>query len=437
MREQPCNDYYEDSSRPGHCGECGHAEKSHEKNQKNMRQNKPKVITSGGVSRIASADSLKNRLDPGFYILEMNLQGYYLTAADQFELPKKVYGSSHERAKRIIKTYASRGNKSMGVMCSGRPGTGKTILSKVTANIAADAGMPVIIIRQGYFGPPMSSFLESLPNKCLMFVDEIEKVYDSEEARHWLLSVLDGTVNSCHLWLSTCNDPDIGEAFESRPGRIRYHYRFEDMEPELVSGMISENIRNAAMRKAVMEVAEKIQNLTPDVLFSIIEECLIHNEEPSKFMSFLNVDTSMPSYFKAKGFLNSYVMTPHNRMRLDAMHESEDRQEKQFAHYAKENSLAGAIRDYHGKFSDRFKKTLIQIDNPWSDNPVLFDKQGNLYIDEYFEIEGKKVSVQWKPEQIKKSEFRHGAIIVHGPEKGDVLHFTPTKFSRQKGMMSI
>lgn len=437
LREQPCNDYTESHSMPGFCQQCGHSEASHENSQKQMKQEKPKVITSGGVSRIASADSLKAKLDPKFYILEVNMQGYYLTEAEPFELPKKVYGSAHDRSQRILKTYGSRGNKSMGVMCSGRPGTGKTVLSKLTANLACKAGMPVIIIRQGFFGPPMSSFLEHLPNRCLMFVDEIEKVYESDEARNWLLSVLDGTVISSHLWLSTCNDPNIGMAFESRPGRIRYHYKFDNMEPELIAGMIGENIRNAVMRKAVLETAEKIHNLTPDILFSIIEECLIHNEKPSEFMEFLNVDTSIPEAFGMKGFVRIYKMTPRNIHTLEKMAETGNEAEKRFADYVTRYSFGDAVENFSEKFAQMFEKSLVPVESYWVHNPISFDRMGKLELDMSFDLDKERITIEWDAEDIRKTEFRNGAITIHGPEKGEIVYLRPTRLGGRKGMMAI
>lgn len=439
LRESPCFDYFEDAKRPEFCEYCGHSEKSHKAKAMETKRNRPRVITSGDTSRIASADSLKDNLDVGFYILEMNMQGYYLTRSERFALPKKVYGNAHERAQRIVKTYLSRENKSMGVMCSGRPGTGKTILSKVAANLASDRGLPIIIIRQGFFGPSMSAFLEALPNKCLMFIDEIEKVYDSEEARHWLLSVLDGTVNSSHLWLSTCNNPNIGDAFHSRPGRIRYHYRFEDMDEEVIRGMIWENIKNKAMRQAVWDMALKIQNLTPDVLFSIIEECLIHNEVPKDFMDFLNVDTSLPSNFEVRGSLYTYQMCPHNNRVIEEYEKSEDQAKRQLAASVRSYGFGRICNDYgeeHLSQTD-LKKSLTEIRMPWSSDPISFNNLGEIEIEIHprFGVESMRIDLDAK--DIQSTEFKNGTISVYGKKKGEYLKFKPVKYVGRETFMAI
>jgi DNA replication protein DnaC len=440
MRQSPCRDYYESDSRPGYCGECGHPENAHKEQsekENRMKNNRPKVITSGEVSRIASADSLMDSLKAGFYVLEMNMQGFYLTRAESFAMPKKVYGNAHERAQRILKTYTGRGDKSMGVMCSGRPGTGKTILSKLTANMAHEMGMPIIIVRQGYFGPPMSAFLESLPNKCLMFIDEIEKVYDSTEARHWLLSVLDGTVNSSHLWLATCNDPHIGEAFESRPGRIRYHYRFQDMDDEVVQGMINEAIKSKTMRKAVIEMASKIHNLTPDMLCAIIEECLIHNELPSSFIEFLNVDTSIPDSFSMKGFIHSYRMTAKNEAIIEQMLASGSDDEKRFANYATRNGLVSALDNYGYHHATRLEKSLVEISSYWIRDPISFDNANRIELEMRLEVNKTNIAVNWSADEIKRTEFKNGSITIYGPGKGEVVYLKPTRFGREKGIMAL
>jgi DNA replication protein DnaC len=439
LRETPCNDYFEDSKRSGFCENCGHSEKSHETKTMETKRSRPRVITSGNVSRIASADSLKDNLEVGFYILEMDMQGFYLTKSERFPLPKKVYGNAHERAQRIIKTYMNREGKSMGVMCSGRPGTGKTILSKVTANMASDNGLPIIIIRQGFFGPAMSRFLESLPNKCLMFIDEIEKIYDSEETRNWLLSVLDGTVNSSHLWLSTCNNPNIGEAFYSRPGRIRYHYKFEDMDEEVIKGMVFENIKNKAMRKAVIEMALKIQNLTPDVLFSIIEECLIHNEVPKDFMDFLNVDTSLPSNYEAKGVWYMYQMCHHNESVIEAFEVSGDADKVRLAANVKRRGFGYLYNDYGREFMEKMGlvKSLTEIKMPWCSDPISFNSLGEIEVEIYPHMGSETASLNLSQDDIKSTEFKNGIITVYGKEKGEFIQFKPVKFLGSKNIITI
>jgi hypothetical protein len=300
LMEEVCMMFNPHPKVPDKCGICGHSQPAHNPAPVSNTA-RPRVVGDGDTSRIIRANTVDDTLAPGFYVLENSMSGLYLAHRGGFDMPK-LYGEVTSKAERILQTFHAR-DKSMGVMCSGKPGTGKTILAKRTCNMAAQQGMPVILMRQAFAGAGFSSLLEDLPSRCVFFIDEVEKIYDHVDSRNYLLSVLDGSVSSKHLWIMTCNNPDIGEAFRSRPGRIRYHHRFVGLDDAVVTGIIEDNIGDEGMRKLISDACFKIHELTPDMLMSIIEEVVIHGEAPSRFLDYFNIELTDPKFFTISGMV--------------------------------------------------------------------------------------------------------------------------------------
>ena len=440
--DSPCEFYSEDGDDPGFCLNCGHPQKSHEASIKTG--SRARVISSGKLSRIVMADNISEKLNGGFYVLHQNMSGFYLEAADKFDLPKKIYGTTKDRATRILKTYRAREGKSMGVMCSGKPGTGKTVLSKLAASMAVGDGMPVIIIRQPFSGPQMSSFLEELPSKCMMFVDEIEKVYDNEASRHWLLSVLDGTVLSKHLWMTTCNNPDIGEAFQNRPGRIRYHYRFEGMEIDLIRGMITENVKNIKLRKLVYDSAIKIPELTPDVLYAIIEEANIHGEDPREFLDFLNVDSSLPTTYMAEGLIYMSVASEADIDNFIKNSGVDEYAAKRFLGYIESNGIRSALLEWK-QFEKYFRRELVEVETDWEYNPIQFDELNRISVEMGLYPKGlpiskqykAKVHTEWRSDEIASVKMEGRVMVIKKKGSKEYIRLTPVKAEQKAKSYAI
>ena len=300
VKEDVCLSFHPHAQNADKCAGCGHSMSAHRHDGES--NGRIRIVRDGDNARIIKVDSVERFLHVGYWSLEQNMSGLYLAATEAPEMPPKLYGDPGSRADRILKTFMSRPKKGLGVMASGSPGTGKTVLAKETCKRAVASGIPVIIVRESYAGGGFASMLENLPTRCLFFIDEIEKIYSSTNSRNWLLSVLDGSVRSDHLFVMTCNDSNIGDAFQSRPGRIRYHFRYEGLEDAVIKGIINENLPEGKARNALHLLADSsFGALTPDALMSIIEECKIHGELPGDFMEFFNVTNEVPDRWDATG----------------------------------------------------------------------------------------------------------------------------------------
>lgn len=253
------------------------------------------LLTVGKVTSLTGADHIKKNLEAHPYELRVNPQNgsFELHAAEPFVMPVKVYGGHDAFGDRCLKTYKAL-KKGMAVLLSGPKGSGKTLTSKQLANAS---GMPTIVVTMGFDAAHMGSFLSDLPNACVVLLDEWEKLYPDKASRNGFLSLLDGMNNTRHLFVLTSNDPDIGEYFSNRPGRIRYHKEYGDIEQQVLLDMIADKMKKGKLRTAVEGLVKQMGVLSLDSLTCLIQECLIHNEIPKEFMSFFNLKDELGGYY--------------------------------------------------------------------------------------------------------------------------------------------
>lgn len=290
----PCGEFNEGDVFDGACCVCGHPQESHEFPEVGVNRC-IQVASDGMMSRLIMRSDITDSLRPGVYILRMTREGFVLRHSQSFDLPKRIYGDCDSFSQRVIKTFSLIG-RGMGVLLSGGKGTGKTVTARLLMNKAMASGLPVIIIDQPFGGAGLLSFLDDLPGRCVFFIDEWEKIYDTKESRNFFLGVLDGTCVSRHLFVMTTNTEDVGEFFISRPGRIRYHKKYSGLPEGYIRGIVTDKIKDERLREKVIEVARGIFDITPDVLTAMIEEAVMHNESPEEFLDFFNVSTKEPPY---------------------------------------------------------------------------------------------------------------------------------------------
>jgi hypothetical protein len=307
LAELPCGVFNEGQEFTGVCQNCGHSQEAHEFGH--IENNGIQVTTDGQTSKLVEIYQTTPQLVPGLYVLRSSMSGLYLRHMKPFEIPPKVYGDCSKFSQRVLKTFSLL-DRGMGVLLSGEKGTGKSMTAKIMAQQAMMKGIPVIIIDQPFAGTNVISFLDELPNRCMFFIDEWEKIYAKESNRTFFLGVLDGTCRSRHLWVMTTNTEKVGEFFISRPGRIRYHKKYEGLPEGYIRGIVSDHIQDPDLRDAVIRVAQGIYNISPDVLMAIIEETVLHKESPEKFMNFFNVSPESPSYDVEVTFSHVSVNVP-------------------------------------------------------------------------------------------------------------------------------
>jgi len=253
------------------------------------------IIQQGNISTLTSAVRIDATLPTGTYDVQFDsMRGIYeLHHRPGFRMPTKIYGGVDTFSTRVLKTFRALG-KGMAVLASGPKGCGKTLTAK---RIALESEMPVICVATPYFGSGFNAFLTDIPNACVVFIDEFEKLYNEENARNSFLSLLDGASDNKHLFILTSNEAEIGRYFSNRPGRVRYHRKYEEMPMAVLHEMIEDMMEEGWLRDAVVKMIEEYGSISPDALTSLITECLIHGEPPEEFLSYFNIQTELSGYY--------------------------------------------------------------------------------------------------------------------------------------------
>jgi SpoVK/Ycf46/Vps4 family AAA+-type ATPase len=116
---------------------------------------------------------------------------------------------------------------------------------------------------------------------CVVVLDEFEKMFkkngdEGMTPQESLLSVLDGTKSLSHnLYLLSVNDVfSLNENLISRPGRIRYHFRYENISEVAIEEYCKDNLIKSRWNdiKDVVDVlrGSRVQSL--DIVQSIVKE---------------------------------------------------------------------------------------------------------------------------------------------------------------------
>ena len=299
-----------------------------------------KVLRSANDLRLTHATSIEPLLAQGIYDLQVDNHGYYLHSRPGFDLPEKIYGGHDTFADRALLTFAKKREKNQGmaILLSGPKGCGKTLTAK---HIAMNAGLPVICLQAGFHGPDFLSWLTELPNPCVIFIDEFEKVYDSTDARNFFLGLLDGASSNRHMFLLTSNAAQIGEYFINRPGRIRYHRRYEELPFAVLQEMINDKVPEdkVVIRAALEKLISELGTISPDSLTCLIEECLMHDDVPDNFMDYFNVEDDLGGSYSVEIETRGYLIKP-------GLNDSDKYDAKEFINTVNSEGEAYAKRHY-------------------------------------------------------------------------------------------
>lgn len=232
-------------------------------------------------------------LPPGAYsVSHSEVLGWILTPKELAELPSKMYGNIHQQASRILTTFKDRQqrHRSTGVMLSGEKGSGKTLLSLMVIKELI-LTMPVLIIETPFAGPNFAELIAEC-SPCVVFFDEFEKIYD-EDSQEGLLSLLDGATKQECLFLATLNrEYEINDALRNRPSRFFYHFKFDGLSREFVSGYAMDMLSNPTKDMVVsLEVLHSMfYKMNFDMLQAIVEEMNRYGETAQEAVKPLNIN---------------------------------------------------------------------------------------------------------------------------------------------------
>lgn len=379
---------------------------------------KPNVqfITNGPKTRAVFVDHSSDQLQVGNYAVEYSqYEGFYLLDREPFSIPQKIYGGS-TFPERILSTYTKL-KRGMGVLLSGPKGTGKTVEAKITCQ---QSNMPVIMITSAFAGSSFQDFIESIKTPSVILIDEFEKVYDDETERNFFLSIMDGVAKSRHLFLLTSNTDGIGEYFSSRPGRVRYHKKYDYLSDKLIEEIVNDRIKNKKRAAAVVKALASVSNMSVDSLTCIIDECNLYNETPKDFMSFFNVKTERPRYYDVTYTTRAAV--PKAKLPEDLRRDAKNAAYNYNEYNETVENFDELCEVREVVYHDRFATPFTSYDYDDEDSPI----HPSINLEWLFDDNQNRKRVSWRGREIVEfKESRKGFTAVH--RDGSVIKGTPAQ----------
>lgn len=250
-----------------------------------------KVGNSYSLAEISHQEPI---LPVGIYRLEYNqmFNQFYLDhVQDKFSFPYKIYGVETEFINRVKKSWDNT-SSNMGVLLNGLKGTGKTVTAELICN---KMELPVILVQKHFEG--LVSFLNSIQQDVIIFIDEYEKVYNKYD--NSLLSIMDGVfrTDSRKMFLLTTNELSIDRNMLQRPSRIRYIKSYTDLSLNVIMEVVDDKLTHKHLRECTVNMISELPIITMDLVKSVIEEVNIHEQNPYQFKEYFNVEGDRSDIF--------------------------------------------------------------------------------------------------------------------------------------------
>lgn len=225
--------------------------------------------------------------------------GFYLEEAEIKLSHGKIYGDAQDIADHVVEAFEKNDpNKNLGVLFSGEKGLGKTLTTRLILE-KFYGKKPIIIISEYING--MTDFISNFKG-CVVLMDEFEKFTggntDSEDEnsltkQESLLSIFDGNTGcSGNLFLLTVNNTyKLNENLKSRPGRMRYHYKFISENATVVRNYCNDNLNNKEIIEDVVETLGSAGFVSMDILSSFVDELnKFPDKKPSEVLKYFNIE---------------------------------------------------------------------------------------------------------------------------------------------------
>lgn len=250
------------------------------------------LLKSGSTIRAVGQDTrTMDNLPSQIFAVGHDLQGYYLEPIkEKFNEPddydESFFGPKLDYL--VNRAKAETGN--VGYLFSGVKGMGKTLLMEMIANRLE---LPVVIIETNSMvdNNNLFQFLFALDSSMVIIIDEFEKKL-SQTAQEQLLSFFDGIYNSNKkkVFLLSCNQENINDAFLGRLGRILYKIPFKAIKEKdvCVKFMQKHTSLNDEQINRLVELLATKQQVTIDILHKIAKEVRLNS-----FDQFLSIGWPM------------------------------------------------------------------------------------------------------------------------------------------------
>lgn len=200
--------------------------------------------------------------------------GFHLIAHAPMDIPATTYGSLEERVEMSLRTYHDpiRDGKNTNLLLTGNKGSGKTLLGKTVAARLVGLGYPVLVMDQAFAGAAFNQFMNSIVQRCGVFIDEFDKKYTKTEDQNAMLGLLDGTGVNNKMFILTSNTEKVSEFLLSRPSRLFYHWTYGKMELEILRGYCKDNLSDQKHVDNMELLWSLSEDFSFDVMQSLVEE---------------------------------------------------------------------------------------------------------------------------------------------------------------------
>jgi len=225
--------------------------------------------------------------------------GFFLEETEVKLSHGKIYGDAQNIADHVVEAFEKNNpEKNLGVLFSGEKGLGKTLTTRLI--LEKFYGKKPIIIISNYING-MTDFISNFKG-CVILMDEFEKFTsgntDSEDnnsltKQESLLSIFDGNTGcSGNLFLLTVNNTyKLNENLKSRPGRIRYHYKFVSENAAVVRNYCNDNLNNKEIIEDVVATLGGAGFVSMDILSSFVDELnKFPDKKPSEILKYFNIE---------------------------------------------------------------------------------------------------------------------------------------------------
>ena len=226
------------------------------------------------------------------YLLKKGEDGFFVEEQPKFILPKKIYGDVDSVVDRVLETFKSRSNN-LGVLFSGIKGNSKTTTGKM---ICVKSGLPVLLISEPFTGADFKAYLSSIKDQAIVFIDEFEKVYNTEELQQEFLSILDGVFQGKKLFMFTSNNAKINEFLRNRPSRIFYHFKHDNLDESTVNDIIEQELQDKSYEADLRAILMILGTISVDVLLNYIDEINRFKRSPKELIKGLNVEVEQTHF---------------------------------------------------------------------------------------------------------------------------------------------